>query len=142
VSTPTIFAVIGVVMLVALVRAAGPEESVPVGTRPDGDRAEPQPVFERARERDRRTWDRLLSRADRSPGWQRWHRVAAGLWVGGTAWLVVAALGAALDGSWLAVVWALLAVVWLNLSLRAVALVRREPAPPDPFWPLRLGTPK
>ena len=139
-STPAIFVTIGVVMLVALLRAAGPEESVPVGARPEGERADARPVLERARERDRKTWNRLLARAERSPGWQRWHRVAAGLWVVGTAWLVVAALAAAVDGSWLAIAWALLAVVWLNLSCRAVALVRREPAPPHPFWPIRLGT--
>ena len=136
--TLAVFAVVGAVMLVALVRAAAPEEVVPVGARPDDD-VDARPVLQRARDRDRRNWERLLERAGGSASWQRWHVAAAGLWSLGTVWLAVQAVVGAFAGSVLALAWALLALVWLNAAHRAVLLVRREPEPPAPFWPLRGG---
>jgi hypothetical protein len=135
VGTLVIFAAVGGVMLVALARAAAREETVPVGARPENTDA--RPAIERVREQDRQSWERMLARAEHSSGWQLWHHVAAGLWIAGTIWLSVRAMAAAFDGSIVALLWALLSVVWLSAAHRAVLLARREPGPPDPLWPIR-----
>src|SRR5690242_8300658 len=123
-------------MTMALIRAAAPEEAVPVGERPDEDR---RPVLEVTREKDQRSWDRLLSRADGSRGWVAWHRAAACLWIVGTGWLALRTVAAAADGSLAALAWGALALVWLSAAHRAVLLARRDPTPPDPWWPIRAG---
>jgi hypothetical protein len=134
VGTLVIFAAVGAVMTIALVRAAAPEEAVPVGARPDEDR---RPVLEVAREKDQHSWDRLLARSEGSRGWEAWHRAGACLWIVGTGWLALRTVAAVADGSLVALAWGALALVWLSGAHRAVLLVRREPTPPDPLWPIR-----
>jgi hypothetical protein len=138
VGTLEIFAAVGAVMTIALVRAAAPEEAVPVGARPDEPRRPAVEVaVEVARAKDQRSWDRLLARSAGSRGWKVWHRAAAVLWILGTGWLALRTVAAVGDGSLVGLAWGALTLLWLSAAHRAVLLARREPTPPDPWWPIR-----
>jgi hypothetical protein len=136
VGTLVIFAAVGAVMTIALVRAAAPEEAVPVGARPDEQR---RPAIEVARDKDQRSWDRLLARSEGSRAWEAWHRAAAVLWILGTGWLALRTVAAVADGSLVGLAWGALALLWLSAAHRAVLLARRDPTPPAPWWPIRAG---